>query len=66
MCIWLDLMVQCTSGSFGVAGLEDGSDSEGSYSEILTEATKITQYVEINKMCFVFIPYGEILHLLKE
>lgn len=33
-------MVQCTSGSFGVAGLEDGSDSEGSYSEILTEATK--------------------------
>lgn len=40
MCIWLDLMVQCTSGSFGVAGLEDGSDSEGSYSEILTEATK--------------------------
>lgn len=32
MCIWLDLMVQCTSGSFGVAGLKDGSDSERSYS----------------------------------
>lgn len=41
MCIWLGLMVQCTSGSFGVAGVEDGSDSEGSYSEILIEATNI-------------------------
>lgn len=40
MCIWLGLMVQCTGGSFGVARVEDGSDLEGSYSEILIEATK--------------------------
>ena len=40
MCIWLGLMVQCTGGSFGVARVEDGSDLEGSYLEILIEATE--------------------------